>query len=106
MGLYRYVAERSLGQQLRLTALVALATGVALVPIEMQKRLVNEAIGRGDLTALAQYGVLFLLGALAATGLKFAINLYEAVIAERVLRDFRALLYERIIALPTGSTIR
>jgi ABC-type multidrug transport system fused ATPase/permease subunit len=105
-GLYRYVAARSLGQQLRLTGLVALATVVALIPIEMQKRLVNEAIGRGDLAALAHYGLLFVLGALGATGLKFAINLYEAIIAEGVLRDFRALLYERIVALPVSQLRR
>ena len=103
VGLYRYVAARSLGHQVRLTGVVALATGVALIPIEMQKRLVNEAIGARNLSALAHYGLLFLLGALAATGLKFAINLYEAVIAERVLRDFRALLYERILGLPVSQ---
>ena len=103
MSLYRYVASRSLGQQVRLTGVVALATVVALIPIEMQKRLVNEAIGTGSLTALVRYGLLFVLGALAATGLKYAINLYEAVIAERVLRDFRAMLYERILGLPVSQ---
>jgi ABC-type multidrug transport system fused ATPase/permease subunit len=72
----------------------------------MQKRLVNEAIGRGNLAALAHYGLLFILGALGATGLKFAINVYEALIAERVLRDFRALLYERIVALPVAQLRR
>jgi hypothetical protein len=72
----------------------------------MQKRLVNEAIGRGDLAALGHYGLLFVLGALSATGLKFAINLYEALIAERVLRDFRGLLYERILALPVAQLRR
>jgi ABC-type multidrug transport system fused ATPase/permease subunit len=103
VSLYRYVAARSLGHQVRLTGVVALATGVALIPIEMQKRLVNEAIGTGSLTALTRYGIFFVLGALAATGLKFAINLYEALIAERVLRDFRAMLYERILGLPVSQ---
>jgi ABC-type multidrug transport system fused ATPase/permease subunit len=103
VSLYRYVASRSLSHQIRLTGVVAVATGVALIPIEMQKRIVNEAIGTGSLTALARYGLLFVLGALAATGLKYAINLYEAFIAERVLRDFRAMLYERILGLPVSQ---
>lgn len=103
VSLYRYVASRSLGHQVRLTGVVAIATVVALIPIEMQKRIVNEAIGAGSLTALARYGLLFVLGALAATGLKFAISLYEALIAERVLRDFRAMLYERILGLPVSQ---
>jgi ABC-type multidrug transport system fused ATPase/permease subunit len=105
-GLYRYIGARSLKHQLRLIGLVAMATGLALVPIEMQKRLVNQAIGTASLTALVRYGTVFVLGALAVTGLKFAINLYEAFIAERVLRDFRALLYERILRLPVAQLRR
>jgi ABC-type multidrug transport system fused ATPase/permease subunit len=100
VSLYRYVAARSLGHQIRLTGVVALATVVTLIPIEMQKRLVNEAIGNRSLSALTRYGLLFVLGALATTGLKFALNLYETLIAERVLRDFRTMLYERIVRLP------
>jgi hypothetical protein len=45
VGLYRYVAAGSLPHQLGLTVLVALSAGLALVPIEMQRRLVNEGIG-------------------------------------------------------------
>ena len=100
MGLYRYVAGRSLRHQLVLTVLVAVSAGLALIPIEMQRRLVNQAIGTRSLAALGRYGVAFLFGALAVTTVKFAINLYQAYIAERVLRDFRAQLYDRIQALP------
>ncbi len=100
VGLYRYVAERSLRHQLGLTGLIALSAGLALIPIEMQRRLVNLAIGTGSLAALGRYGIAFLLGTLVVTTAKFAINLYQAYIAERVLRDFRGHLYERIQALP------
>jgi len=100
VGLYRYVAERSLRQQLGLTVLVAVSAGLALVPIEMQRRLVNQAIGARSLAALGRYGVAFLLSALAVTTVKFCINLSQAYIAERVLRDFRSELYDRIQRLP------
>jgi ABC-type multidrug transport system fused ATPase/permease subunit len=100
VGLYRYVAERSLRPQLGLTVLVALSAGLALIPIEMQRRLVNQAIGTRSLAALGRYGVVFLLSALAVTTAKFFINLYQAYIAERVLRDFRSELYDRIQGLP------
>jgi ABC-type multidrug transport system fused ATPase/permease subunit len=100
VGLYRYVAERSLYHQLGLTVLVALSAGLTLIPIEMQRRLVNQAIGTRSLAALGWYGVAFLLSALAVTTMKFFINLYQAYIAERVLRDFRSQLYDRIQALP------
>ena len=77
-----------------------MSAGLALIPIEMQRRLVNEAIGARSLAALGRYGVGFLVGALAVTTARFAINLYQAYIAEHVLRDFRAQLYDRIQALP------
>ena len=105
VGLYRYVAGRSLRHQLVLTVLVAMSAGLALIPIEMQRRLVNQAIGTRSLSALWRYGVGFLLGALAVTTAKFAINLYQAYIAERVLRDFRAQLYDRIQALPVDTLV-
>ena len=102
VGLYRYVAERSLRHQFALTALVALSAGLALIPIEMQRRLVNQAIGTRSLSALGWYGVAFLVGALAVTTMKLLINLYQAYIAERVLRDFRSHLYDRIQELPAA----
>jgi len=98
--LYRYVAEQSLRHQLGLSVLVAVSAGLALIPIEMQRRLVNEAIGARSLTALGWYGVGFLVSALVVTTTKFAINLYQAYIAEQVLRRFRSHLYDRIQALP------
>ena len=100
IGLYRYVAARSLRHQLGLTVLVALSAVLALIPIEMQRRLVNEAIGTRSLSALGRYGIAFLVSALAVTTLKFVVNLYQAYIAERILRDFRSELYERILRLP------
>jgi ABC-type multidrug transport system fused ATPase/permease subunit len=96
VGLYRYVVARSLRHQLGLTVLVALSAGLALVPIEMQRRLVNEGIGTRSLAAIGRYGVAFLVSALAVTSVKFFINLYQAYIAECVLRDFRSQLYDRI----------
>ena len=101
MGLYRYVANRSLRHQLGLAVLLAVSAGLALIPIEMQRRLINEAIGTRSLAALGRYGVALLVSALAVTTVKFGINLYQAYIAERVLRDFRSGLYDHIRTLPT-----
>jgi len=106
VGLYRYVATGSLRHQLGLTVLVALLAGLALVPIEMQRRLVNEGIGTKNLAALGWYGAALLVSALAVTTTKFFINLYQAYIAERILRDFRSELYDRIQKLPADRLER
>lgn len=100
VGLYRYVAGQSLRHQLALTVLVAVLAGLTLIPIDMQRRLINEGIGTGRLATLAWYAVAFLFSALLVTTLKFAINLYQAYIAERVLRAFRSELYDRIRQFP------
>ena len=100
LGLYRYVAEQSLRHQLGLTVLLAVLAGLTLFPIDMQRRLINEGIGTGRLTALAWYAVAFLFSTLMVTTLKFTINLYQAYIAERVLRAFRSELYDRIRQFP------
>jgi ABC-type multidrug transport system fused ATPase/permease subunit len=101
VGLYRYVAEQSLQYQLVLTIMVALLAGLALIPIEMQRRLVNQAIGTRNLAALSRYGIALLGSAMAVTTLKFFVNLYQAYIAERILRNFRSQLYDLIQRFPT-----
>ena len=53
-GLYRYVLQKSLRHQLALAAIIFLATGLALVPIELQKRIVNVAIAGRDFGALSR----------------------------------------------------
>ena len=100
VGLYRYVAGQSLRHQLGLTVLVGLLAGLTLIPIDMQRRLINEGVGHGHLAALAWYAVAFLFSTLMVTTLKSSINLYQAYIAERVLRAFRSELYDRIRQFP------
>lgn len=96
-SLYRYVVRRSLRHQLALSALVLLSTAVGLAPLELQKRIVNQAIELRDLPALATYSAAFLLAVLVAGLLKYLITNYEGMIAEMVLRDFREELYRRLI---------
>jgi len=99
-GLYRYVIRKSLRHQLALTAIILVSTALALVPIELQKRIVNVAIEGRDLRALGLYCAGFLLASLAAGTLKFILNTYESLIGETLVRDLRAELLARILRLP------
>jgi ABC-type multidrug transport system fused ATPase/permease subunit len=105
-SLYRYIVRRSLRHQLTLSAVVLLATAVGLVPLELQKRIVNLAIGLGDLSALVAYSAAFLLAVLVAGLLKYLITNYEGMIAEMVLRDFREELYRRAFLAGPGRPTR
>lgn len=101
-GLYRYVLQKSIRHQLALAAIVFLATGLALVPIELQKRIVNVAIASRDLGALSLYCAAFLGALFLAGAVKYALNTYESLIGEWLARDLRAELLERILRLPAA----
>jgi len=101
-NLYRFVIRRSLRQQLALTGLVLLSTGMSVAPLELQKRIVNQAIELRDSSALVLYCAAFLGAVLVAGLLKYLITNYEGMISEMVLRDFRDELYQRILRFPSS----
>lgn len=98
--LYSWVLKKNMRWQLLLVLLVVTTVGIRVVPLELQKRIVNEAIGRGDLDLLVLYCLLFLGAVLTASSLKFCINLLQAYIGQRTLKRMRTALYGHILSLP------
>jgi ABC-type multidrug transport system fused ATPase/permease subunit len=99
-SLYRYIIRRSLRHQLTLTAIIFVATAVSVVPLELQKRIVNRAIATGDLQQLLWLCGGFLVATLVAGGLKYVITNYEGMISETMLRNLRMELFHRILRFP------
>ncbi|MBY8974380.1 ABC transporter ATP-binding protein [Rhodobacteraceae bacterium NNCM2] len=93
-GLYPYVWRMSGWRQ---GVPVALALGVAalgVVPLELQRRIVDDAIAAGNTELLFWLASLY-LGAIAASGvLKFALRLSEGWLAESAIRYCRRHLAE------------
>ncbi len=103
------VVKRSLPSWIRssnlklqaLLLLVILVTVFARVlPLEMQKRIVNEAIRFGEIQLLFLYCGLYLAAVLIATGLKYLISALQNLIGEQALADMRKALYHHILTLP------
>lgn len=88
-GLYRYVWRVSAPQQLRLCALTVLVAPLAMVPLELQRRMVDGAIRDTDVELLLKLGGLYLAVILLHGGLKFVRNLYQGRISEGVVRVLR-----------------
>jgi ABC-type multidrug transport system fused ATPase/permease subunit len=81
--------------------LVILVTVFARVaPLEMQKRIVNEAIFLGDIDLLLRYCGIYLAAVLLASGLKYVINILQALIGQRALAEMRKALYHHLLTLP------
>jgi ABC-type multidrug transport system fused ATPase/permease subunit len=84
-----------------LVLLIILITVVARVlPIEMQKRIVDEAIRLRRIDLLLLYCTAYIFAVLTATGLKFVINLLQTRIGQQALARMRRELYLHIITLP------
>jgi len=98
--LYSWVLAKNLRWQLLLVLLVLLAVAARVVPLEMQKRIINRAIGLGKIDLLLTYCLIFLAAVLTASALKFAINFLQSYIGQKTLKRMREELYAHILSLP------
>ena len=98
--LFAWVFERYRGLQVILLLLILAAIFLRVFPLEMQKRIVNSAIGLRNLHALYLYCGLY-LGAVVLAGLfKYVINLLQGFIGQKILFEMRAQIYDHILSLP------
>ncbi|WP_049785063.1 ABC transporter ATP-binding protein/permease [Desulfotalea psychrophila] len=80
--------------------IVVLIVGARVLPLEMQKRVINDAIALQNVEKLFLYCGIYLLSITLAGALKIAINYIQSIIGERVMFAMRQQLYEHILTLP------
>lgn len=98
--LYSWVLAKNLRWQLLLILLVLLTVVARVVPLEMQKRIINRAIGLGKVDLLITYCLIFIAAVLTASALKFAINFLQSYVGQKTLQRMREELYAHILSLP------
>ena len=100
-NLHRYIVKRSLRNQLILIA-ISFVLGLALNPLmlDLQKRIINQAIGQRNLDALLWLCGGFLGAVIVNGALKYVKQNLEGYISETMLRDLRGELYNRILRFP------
>ncbi len=99
-NLYRYIIRRSLKQQLVLVAIIFVLALLNPWMLSLTKQIINKAIGKGDLNLLVWLCSLYLGAVLASGALKYIRQNLEGLISERMLRNLRSELYERILRFP------
>jgi putative ABC transport system ATP-binding protein len=99
-NLYRYIIRRSLKQQLVLIAIIFVLALLNPWMLSLTKQIINKAIGKGDLNLLVWLCSLYLGAVLASGALKYVRQNLEGLISERMLRNLRSELYERILRFP------
>lgn len=87
--LYRYVWRISRPQQIGLIVLTVVLLPLTMIPLELQRRLVDDAILKSDVHLLLVLSGLYLLVALLTVALKFARSVYEGRVSESVIRSLR-----------------
>ena len=98
--LFSWVFAGNFKLQLLLLLTVVVAVIARIVPLEMQKRIVNEAIEKRNIDLLVTYCTVYLASFVTASGLKFVINALQTVIGQNTLAEMRGQLYDHILGLP------
>lgn len=87
--LYRYVWRTSARAQILLAGLAICVFVLELVPLELQRRIVNDAVEKGAFSSVVLLCSLYLLIVLAQGGLKLVLNVYRGAVIERTSRSMR-----------------
>ncbi len=99
-SLFSWIFPGNTKLQILLLIIISVTVFARVVPLEMQKRIVNQAIMLSDLEMLLLYCGIYLIAVIVANGLKFLINMIETTISERTLSNMRKELFGHIITLP------
>ncbi len=99
-SMFSWVLEGNGKLQLLLLLVIVVTVFARVLPLEMQKRVINEAIKLRSTDLLMIYCGIYLGSVIVASGLKYLITLLQTVIGQRVLARMRKQLYRHILTLP------
>ena len=86
--------------QIVLFGVIILIVFTRVLPLEMQKRIINDAIALRNLNGLIVYCGIYLLAVTTTSLLKLATNYLQALIGERAMLAMRKDLYHHILTMP------
>lgn len=99
-SLFSWILPGNIKLQLLMIFIITITVFTRVFPLEMQKRIVNEAINLKKVDLLLLYCGLYLAAVLLSSGLKYFINILETLISQRALANMRKTLYQHILTLP------
>jgi len=100
-GLYRYVWRTSARSQVLLAVLAVAVFLLELAPLELQRRIVNNAVEAQGYHVIALLCGIYLAVSLAQGGLKFILNVYRGSVIEAAAKRLR--LEPSLMAVATSD---
>lgn len=88
-GILRYVLQTSLLHQLVLVAMTVVVFLLEVVPLELQRRIVNDLVKNRDFRAIILLCAIYAGVALVQGGIKVGLNIYRGWVGEQATRDLR-----------------
>jgi ABC-type multidrug transport system fused ATPase/permease subunit len=101
-SLFSWVFPGNVKLQISLLFIIVVMVFARVLPLEMQKRVVNEAINLRDIDLLLLYCGIYLAAVIFSSALKYLINLLQTLITQRATARMRKALYHHILTLPLG----
>jgi len=95
-----WILDGNIKLQVLLVVIILLTVAIRVVPLEMQKRIVNEAINLRKIDLLVIYCGIYLAAVILASLLKLSINIIQTKISQRVTAEMRKQLYHHILTMP------
>ena len=96
-GIFAYVWRTSGSHQVGLLVLSVAGFLLAIAPLELQRRIVNGALGKQDFDAVLLLCLAYGGLGLVAGGFKLALNVYRGWVGEATVRKLRASVYQQAI---------
>ncbi|WP_320172731.1 ABC transporter ATP-binding protein/permease [Maridesulfovibrio sp.] len=95
-----WVKNSNMKLQLILLVVIFFTVAIRLVPLEMQKKIINQAISMRKVDLLFMYCGFYIASVVAASLLKYLITVLQTYIGQEALAKMRKELYAHILTLP------
>ncbi len=99
-SLFSWILPGNLKLQILLLLIIVVMVVARVIPLEMQKRIVNEAIKLQRIDLLLTYCGIYLAAVIFFSLLKYLTNVFETLITQRTTARMRKALYHHILTLP------
>lgn len=96
ISLYAFVWRTTQKLQIRICLLTALLSPLAMVPLELQRQIINDVTGSRDIRTLVLLGLGYLAMIVAQGALKYTLNIQRAMALEAAGRDLRRRILLRV----------
>jgi len=99
-SLFSWVLSGKFSLQILLVLIILVIVFLRVLPLEIQKRIVNDVLALGNFRLLLIYCLIYLSAVLLSSALKFVINGLQTLIGQRALTEMRRDMYCHILRLP------